>query len=252
MANYFPIRLHKTVDLDPHQNYVFGFHPHGLYVCGGIVNFCTEATGFSQLFPGITPHLLALVGIFQYPFAREFLLSIGMCASSSDSFDNLLSKYSSSTAVVIVVGGVKEMLETQPHIHMTYLSRRKGFIRKAIQHGAHLVPVYSFGENDLYDHYIMPEGSWRRWLQVKLIKVVGYPPALFSGRGISNNTSGFLPYRIPINTVVGRPINVKQNPCPTKEDIDETHRIYMDSLISLFDEYKERFGLGKEEKLKII
>ncbi|KAI4790187.1 hypothetical protein KUCAC02_034788 [Chaenocephalus aceratus] len=28
--DYFPLRLLKTVDLDPKKNYIFGFHPHGL------------------------------------------------------------------------------------------------------------------------------------------------------------------------------------------------------------------------------
>ncbi len=76
-CSYFPVRLYKTVDLDPQYNYLFGFHPHGVIVCGGFINFCTEATGFSKLFPGITPHLLSLSGFFQYPFAREYLLSSG-------------------------------------------------------------------------------------------------------------------------------------------------------------------------------
>jgi hypothetical protein len=28
-SDYFPIRLMKTVDLDPKKNYLFGYHPHG-------------------------------------------------------------------------------------------------------------------------------------------------------------------------------------------------------------------------------
>uniref|UniRef100_A0A8C8DMX4 Uncharacterized protein n=1 Tax=Oryzias sinensis TaxID=183150 RepID=A0A8C8DMX4_9TELE len=27
--DYFPLKLIKTVDLDPTKNYIFGFHPHG-------------------------------------------------------------------------------------------------------------------------------------------------------------------------------------------------------------------------------
>ncbi|XP_072033297.1 2-acylglycerol O-acyltransferase 2-A-like [Amphiura filiformis] len=252
MANYFPVRLYKTEDLDPQHKYLFGFHPHGIIVCGGFVNFCTEATGFSQLFPGITPHLLSLSGFFQYPFAREYMLSTGLCAASSDSFDHLLGKSASGTAAIIVVGGAVEVLEAYPNHYSVYLSRRKGFVRKAIQHGAHLVPVYSFGETDVYDQYTMAKGSWKRWLQVKMNKVIGYPPIMFKGRGIFNYTLGILPYRRPINTVVGRPIKVKMNPHPTKEEINETHKLYMDSLTSLFDENKERFGLDKDEKLEII
>lgn len=32
--DYFPIRLKKTVDLDPKKNYLFGYHPHGTFKKG--------------------------------------------------------------------------------------------------------------------------------------------------------------------------------------------------------------------------
>lgn len=58
--DYFPIKLVRTKRLSSERNYVFGYHPHGIMPCGAWLNFCTEATCFSELFPGITPHLLTL------------------------------------------------------------------------------------------------------------------------------------------------------------------------------------------------
>lgn len=60
--NYFPIKLVKTVDLNPEKNYIFGYHPHGILCAGAFCNFATEATDFSTIFPGIVPHLLPLMG----------------------------------------------------------------------------------------------------------------------------------------------------------------------------------------------
>lgn len=60
--DYFPITLIKTAELDPSKNYVFGYHPHGILCAGAFCNFATEATDFSSVFPGITPHLLPLMG----------------------------------------------------------------------------------------------------------------------------------------------------------------------------------------------
>ena len=41
-------------------------------MCFGIFgNFGTEATGFSQIFPGINPHLLTLNTQFMPPIMRE-------------------------------------------------------------------------------------------------------------------------------------------------------------------------------------
>ena len=62
--DYFPIQLVKTKDLDPEKNYIFGYHPHGILCAGAFCSFATEATEFSKIFPGITPHLLPLMGKF--------------------------------------------------------------------------------------------------------------------------------------------------------------------------------------------
>jgi hypothetical protein len=60
IRNYFPIKLIRTRKLDPKRSYIFGYHPHGIMCIGAWLNFATEATGFSELFPGITPYLMTL------------------------------------------------------------------------------------------------------------------------------------------------------------------------------------------------
>lgn len=52
IRDYFPIELIKTADLKPEKNYIFCYHPHGVISLGAISNFATEATGFSEKFPG--------------------------------------------------------------------------------------------------------------------------------------------------------------------------------------------------------
>ena len=66
-AGFFPITLHKTVDLDPGETYVFGYHPHGFISMGAWGNFATEGTGFEELFPGIRNSLLTLATNFRIP-----------------------------------------------------------------------------------------------------------------------------------------------------------------------------------------
>ena len=73
----------KTAELDPRQNYLMGFHPHGVLAAGAFLNFCTEASGFSTLFPGITPHLMMLSLWFRIPFFRDYLMSGGKQGSST-------------------------------------------------------------------------------------------------------------------------------------------------------------------------
>ena len=66
---------------------------------------------------------------------------------------------------------------------------------------ASLVPVFSFGENDVYEQVKNPRGSPLRQWQVKMKDLVGFAPPLFRGRGVFQYTFGFLPYRRPIYTV---------------------------------------------------
>lgn len=55
-----------------------GVHPHGLLTFGAFCNFCTEATGFSKTFPGITPHLATLSWFFKIPLLRDYLMAKGV------------------------------------------------------------------------------------------------------------------------------------------------------------------------------
>ena len=71
------LQIVKTKDLSPERNYIMGVHPHGLLTYGAFCNFCTEATGFSKIFPGITPHLATLSYFFKIPLGREYLMAKG-------------------------------------------------------------------------------------------------------------------------------------------------------------------------------
>ena len=77
MRNYFPIHLIKTAEFDPTNNYLLGFHPHGIMSMGAYVNFGTEATNFSETYPGIRPTVLTLSGWFFFPLARDYLMCSG-------------------------------------------------------------------------------------------------------------------------------------------------------------------------------
>ena len=68
------LQLVKTAKLDPSQNYLAAYHPHGIMGIGTVTNLCTEGTGFSSIFPGIHPHLMTLNVFFQIPFVRDYIM----------------------------------------------------------------------------------------------------------------------------------------------------------------------------------
>lgn len=135
-TNYFPLKLVKSVDLDPHRNYVFGFHPHGAFSFGALGNFATDATHFSTLFPNIRPHLMLLHLQFLFPFTREILLYLGACCVSRESCSYFLSgQQGHGHALVIIIGGAREMYLTKNETMILYLKNRKGFVKLALEHG---------------------------------------------------------------------------------------------------------------------
>lgn len=65
-----------------------------------------------------------------------------------------------------------------------------------------LVPVYSFGENNAYKQVIFEEGTYWRYLQRRLQKILGFAPCLFHGCGLFfGNSWGLVPYGNPITTI---------------------------------------------------
>lgn len=53
---------------------------------------------------------------------------------------------------------------------------------------------------------------------------------------------GIVPYRKPLNLVVGSPIRVEKVPEPTDEQILDLHKRYTKALVALYEEYNPKYG----------
>lgn len=146
------------------------------------------ATGFSAAFPGIRPHLLTLTSNFKIPIYRDILLALGVCSVSKESCSNIL-KAGPGSAITIVVGGATESLRAHPGTADLTLRRRcahwylefRGILTSCavwalsrlqydtgmtcsfmlstlfhVRNSADLVPVFSFGENDVRSLILSP------------------------------------------------------------------------------------------------
>lgn len=95
-------------------------------------------------------------------------MALGICSVSYRSCQNILRQGETSlnlslsslklltplnkgpgSSLTIVVGGAAEALSAHPGTADLVLKRRLGFIKLAMREGADLVPVFSFGENDV-------------------------------------------------------------------------------------------------------
>ncbi|GAB4817360.1 hypothetical protein N2152v2_004406 [Parachlorella kessleri] len=242
---YFNAQLHKTTDLDPSKTYLFGYHPHGIMPAAAWLTFGTNATGFSKAFPGIVPVRMLTLGFnFRIPILREYLLLHGVCDVSRWSCINLLR---SGTSIAIAIGGGSESLYCAPGTHEIILKRRKGFIKVALQTGASLVPVYSFGETDCFNTLNrLPFNSPVRRFQRKMEKAWGWTWPIGWGTGVFLPI-GILPYPADLNTVVGAPIDVPRfegdlNSAEFRALVDKYHQVYTEALLALFKEHKGKFA----------
>ncbi|XP_078380761.1 2-acylglycerol O-acyltransferase 2-like isoform X2 [Oculina patagonica] len=172
VRDYFPITLVKTSELDPQKNYILGYHPHGMFPEGAAVAINTEACGFSEKFPGIIPHVCVHSGLVSGWLFRDILMSFGVIDASRHSLEYVLTQKGAGHSVVIIVGGQVEMIDVRFDSYVLTLKRRKGFIKLALQTGCDLVPVFAFGQNNLF--YVFGGGYYsrfsrfQRWLRSKI------------------------------------------------------------------------------------
>jgi len=151
----------------------------------------------------------------------------------------------------IIVGGAAESLKSHPGKYKLILKNRYGFVRTAIQTGTSLVPVFSFGEVDVFNSLEVEDGSRLSRLQKRFKHFSNFGLPIFWARGIFNYSFGLLPHRRSINTVVGKPIEVEKNPSPTKEEVAALHEVYMCELKKLFEEHKATYCSDKNVQLEI-
>ncbi|XP_012316240.1 acyl-CoA wax alcohol acyltransferase 2 [Aotus nancymaae] len=251
-CDYFPLKLQKTHDISPNCNYILVCHPHGVLAHTWFGHFSSEGSGFSKMFPGITPYPLTLGAFFWIPFLREYVMATGACSVSESSMDFLLTHKGTGNMLVVVVGGLAECRYSLPGSSTLVLKNRSGFVRIALRHGAALIPTYAFGETDLYDQHIFTPGGFVNRFQKWFQSMVHIYPCAFYGRGFTKNSRGLLPYALPITTIVGEPLQMPKIENPSQEIVAKYHALYIEALCKLFDQHKTKFGISETQELEII
>ncbi|CAB4067354.1 MOGAT1 [Lepeophtheirus salmonis] len=184
--------------------------------------------------------VIATSGVFIIPFIRELNTSFGSVSCSKESMEIAL-RNGKGLIHVLIVGGAMEAMNLGDHkdVHTLYLEKRKGFIKMAIRTGVDLIPSFTFGENKLiisFEHPLLKK------IQLFFERIFGFVPLIFFGRGIFQYSFGFLPLRVPLHVVIGKPIPVIMDPNPSIEMIENLHRIYVNDLKELYDKYNPLYG----------
>ncbi len=141
----------------------------------------------------------------------------------------------------IVVGGFEEMLQTEQDRDIIYLKNRRGFLKEAILNGYRIVPVYCFGETQIYRNRVCLGRKIRDWCAEWKI-----PAAV----PVGNGNFSFMPRRLPGGTLIafGAPLRFDPNVIHNKEDFERVHGEYSEALKTLYYKYNPFKG----RKLEIV
>jgi len=246
-CEFFSADLVRTVPLDPKRGpFILGVHPHGILALSAPAMFGSEATGFSEKFPGIDLRVAVVNFAFYMPVAREFAISAGCISADRDSVNAALDR---GKSVALYVGGADEaLLAGHPTQFGLVLDKRTGFVKIAVERGISLVPCLTFGEHETYSQVFRP---FIRKFQVQLMKLCGFSLPVFK----PNYLVPLMPRKVKLTTVVGEPVPTERvSPRDPRfaQVVFDTHARYVAALQLLHAKNREKYGSEAEQDLKIL
>ena len=242
---YFPAKTICKAELCKDKAYILAAWPHGLLGGGG--HFCfvdLHLQGFHTI--------CTAASVIQYiPFMRRFMSTVGSCDVGKAALTRVLRPASYPYSVAhLVVGGINEMFYGGGDVEQIVLHKRKGFIKLAMQSGAAIIPSYTFGTNQMYWRPFGPKSALAKlssMIQVSLVPWCGRWYIPFS----------FVPFKVPVLTVLGEVFEVPHTAEPTSEEVERVHAAFCEAMRALFDQHKQDYvamGAGSEwldKKLKL-
>ena len=221
----FTLEYSSALPKTPH---IFAFHPHGIFSVANLLHIGTDLTEWSH--KPIKGTISDKVTYF--PAAEEIVDVMNFVTSD---YNNMKEVIDNGSSLTVCMGGVREVLYIQPNKLTVTILKKQGIFRLAIETGTPLVPVITYGENEILDLIDTPFISW---IQKKIIPygmalLIPTPESSKRWYNIVNE-----PLKEKIRTVIGTPIDVGEPRKATHEEIVKLRERYFVELRKLYRETK--------------
>lgn len=220
--------LHETFQLhfekELSKKAIFIWHPHGLMsITSAIHNAIRIPT------KGYTPTKLVSLDFYhKIPFVRDIMRKAHVVSANYENIKQTLD----TDSVSIMLGGVKELLNSDPHKMYLIIKDRKGIFKIALETGTPLVPVITYGENKLFQPM---RNSFLDTLNSYLYSLLrtGIPLPTFDS--LKKWVMLYKGPLEPVHSYIGNPLSVKKIENPTVQDIESLKQKYITEVRALFE-----------------
>ena len=223
LYKYFSFKIVYEEQLDRKTPMILIAPPHGVFPFTNILNILCNEKIFGINFRGATA-----TAALRAPVMRQVMAAIGCVNAGRKSLLKTL-KHSS---IGICPDGVAGIFTGRAQDETVYIAKRKGFVRIALKMGCPLVPVYQFGNTQLWDLWYDDYG-----ILASLSRKLGFGVLIVWGRW-----GTLVLKRTPLLSAVGKPIPVPKIENPTEQDVDKYHKLFLEGLTNLFEKYKGNYG----------
>lgn len=201
-------------------------HPHGLFSMAPFLHWAVQLTSWPTY--GHKIHIAVHSIFFKLPIVKELMESFGAIEATEEEIRRVLQK---GESVALLTGGVEELNKTESGKMKIVLKKRKGFLRIARDLEIPIVPVLTFGENELFPPI---RGFWTEKVQGYLKRWFGISLPIPTWQSIEN---WFLLMKGPLDqkvvTWVGPPIFSTK-----KEGLEHLREKVVISLAELYKQGK--------------
>jgi hypothetical protein len=201
----------------PPPSCLFIWQPHGLISVSSVMfngGLCKHPNYRAN-------HAVTLPFYHYFPVIGDIMRHLGSIPSDSGSITKTLRK---GESVSVMLGGVREMMDARGTHMKLYVRKRTGIFRIALETETPLVPVLTYGENEMFPR---SDEWWASAVNQTLHTYVGMAVGIPTWKALQNWFElSYKPLK-PIVTHVGSPI-------PATGDISSLRTTYIKAVEALF------------------